>query len=94
MGKIKNKTYHSTSVLGKLYDKTNDIISKRIKKIDLNKIFIDKDLILKNWENYAFLALLFYRDYFKDLVSLLKKNKINGESVLLTGNSIDNEIVY
>ena len=46
---------------------------------------------LKNWENYAFLALIYYRDYFTDLVNLLKKNEIMGESVLLTGNNIDNE---
>ena len=91
MGKIKNKSYHSTSILGKLYDKTNEIISKRIKNRQSSKIFYDKDLILENWENYAFLALLYYRDYFNDLVSLLKKNEINGESVLLTGNNIDNE---
>ena len=30
-------------------------------------------------------------DYFYNLVSLLIKNEINGESVLITGNNIDNE---
>ena len=46
---------------------------------------------LSNWENYAFLALIYYRDYFNEFVNLLKKNEISGESVLLTGNNIDNE---
>ena len=91
MGKIKNKSYISKSVLGRLYDKTNEIISKRTKKKEINGPFYDKDLILKHWKDYAFLALIYYRDYFNDLVSLLKKNEINGESVLLTGNNIDNE---
>ena len=91
MGKIKNLTYHSKSVLGKLYDKANEIILKGVKKIETTKLFFDPDLVLDNWENYAFLALIYYRDYFTDLVNLLKKNEIIGESVLLTGNNIDNE---
>ena len=91
MGKNKNKSYISKNILGQLYDKANEYISKRIKRKSINGIFYDEDLKLKNWENYAFLALIYYRDYFIDLVNLLKKNEIIGESVLLTGNNIDNE---
>ena len=91
MGKNKNKSYISTKILGQLYDEANRYISQRIKKKSKNGDFYDKDLILKNWERYAFPALIYYRDYFNDLVNLLKKNEITGESVLLTGNNIDNE---
>ena len=91
MGKKKNKSYTSKKILGQLYDKANEYISKRIKRKSINGIFYDEDIKLKNWENYAFLALIYYRDYFTDLVNLLKKNEIMGESVLLTGNNIDNE---
>ena len=91
MGKDKNKTYQSKKILGQLYDRSNEFIYKRIKRKELSGVFYDKDLIIKGWENYAFLALIYYRDYFNDLVNLLKKNEINGESVLLTGNNIDNE---
>ena len=91
MGKDKNKTYQSKKILGQLYDRSNEFIYKRIKRKELSGVFYDEDLIIKGWENYAFLALIYYRDYFNDLVSLLKKNEINGESVLLTGNNIDNE---
>ena len=91
MGKNKNKSYISKNILGKLYDEANKYISQRIKKKNKSGDFYDKDLILKNWERYAFPALIYYRDYFNDLVSLLKKNEITGESVLLTGNNIDNE---
>ena len=91
MGKNKGKSYISDKVLGKLYDKACEFISKRIKRKVLNGQFYDNDLNMKGWEKYAFLALIYYRDYYYDLVNLLTKNEINGESVLLTGNSIDNE---
>ncbi len=91
MGKTQEKSYHSTSVLGKLYDEANTMILQRAKVNDHISTFYDNDLKLRNWENYAFLALVFYRDYFTDFISLLKKNEISGESVLLTGNNIDNE---
>ena len=91
MGKDKNKSYVSKKILGQLFDKANEFIYKRIKRKELSGHFYDKDLKLKDWENYAFLALIYYRDYFNDLVSMLKKNEISGESVLLTGNNIDNE---
>ena len=91
MGKTQDKSYHSNSVLGELYDRANNLIMQRIKKKDPNIKYYDKDLKLEDWENYAFLALFYYRNYFNDFVNLLKKNEISGESVLLTGNNIDNE---
>ena len=91
MGKTQDKSYHSNSVLGELYDRANNLIMQRIKKKDPNIKYYDKDLKLEDWENYAFLALFYYRNYFIDFVNLLKKNEISGESVLLTGNNIDNE---
>ena len=91
MGKNKRNSYTSKNILGKLYDKSCEFISKRIKLMDQIGLFYDKDLKLENWENYAFLGLIYYRDYFNDLVNLLTKNEISGESVLLTGNNIDNE---
>ena len=91
MGKTQDKSYHSYSVLGKLYDLANDMVVQRVKKKEPDLKFYDKDMKLKDWENYAFLALIYYRDYFNDFVNLLKKNEISGESVLLTGNNIDNE---
>ena len=91
MGKTQDKTYHSNSVLGKLYDLANDMVMQRIKKQEPDLKFYDQDLELNNWENFAFLGLIYYRDYFNDFVNLLKKNEISGESVLLTGNNIDNE---
>ena len=91
MGKNKRQTYTSTKILGRLYDKSCELISKRIKLRDQIGLFYDKDLALENWEKYAFLGLIYYRDYFDDLVNLLQKNEINAESVLLTGNNIDND---
>ena len=91
MNKNKKKSYHSINVLGKLYDKASEFISKRIRLKELIEFFYDKDLRLEGWQNYAFLALIYYRDYFVDLLNLLIKNEINGESVFLTGNNIDNE---
>ena len=91
MGKTQDKSYHSNSVLGKLYDIANNMVIQRVKRKGHNLEFYDKDMKLNNWENYAFLAIIYYRDYFNDFVNLLKKNEISGESVLLTGNNIDNE---
>ena len=91
MGKTQDKSYHSNSVLGELYDLANNMVLQRIKKKESKLKFYDKDMKLNNWENYAFLALIYYRDYFNDFVNLLKKTEISGESILLTGNNIDNE---
>ena len=59
-----------------------NLVNIFLKELDIG--FYDSDLKIKGWENYAFLARLYYRDYFEDLVNLLSKNEINGESVLLT----------
>jgi RNA-dependent RNA polymerase len=91
MEKNKRQSYTSKNILGRLYDKSCEFISKRIKLRDQIGLFYDKDLKINNWEKYAFLGLIYYRDYFNDLVNLLTKNEINGESVLLTGNNIDND---
>ena len=91
MEKNKINVYHSTSILGKLYDKANDMIYQRTRRRYLNNTFYDKDLKLNGWENYAFMALRFYRDYFNEFNKMLTKNEISGETILLTGNNIDNE---
>ena len=91
MEKNKRQSYTSKNILGRLYDKSCEFISKRIKLRDQIGLFYDKDLKINNWEKYAFLGFIYYRDYFNDLVNLLTKNEINGESVLLTGNNIDND---
>jgi hypothetical protein len=57
----------------------------------LKSSFYDDDLKLNGWENFAFLSLIYYREYFNEMLSMLKKNEISGETVLLTGNNIDNE---
>ena len=94
MEKNKNKSYHSNKILGKLYDQSKNIIFLRNNEKYLNSSkssFYDDDLKLNGWENFAFLALIYYRDYFNEMLSMLKKNEINGETILLTGNNIDNE---
>jgi RNA-dependent RNA polymerase len=94
MEKNKNKSYHSKNILGQLYDKSKNFIFLRHNEKYLNSSnssFYDENLKLNGWENYAFLALIYYRDYFNEMINMLKKNEINGETVLLTGNNIDNE---
>ena len=93
MEKNKNKSYHSKNILGKLFDKSEEMTHKREKDKYNNNIlsFYDTDLKLEGWENFAFLALIYYRDYFNEFVSMLKKNEIKCETILLTGNNIDNE---
>ena len=91
MEKNKQSSYHSKNILGKLYDQSKDMISNRFRGKYLNTQFYDKDLKLNGWENFAFLALFYYRDYFNEMINMLKKNEINEETVLLTGNNIDNE---
>ena len=51
MGKTQDKSYHSNSVLGKLYDLANDMVIQRIKKQGPDLRFYDGDLKLNNWEN-------------------------------------------
>ena len=91
MEKSKNKSYHSNNVLGKLYDESNNMIFQRIRSKYADKLFYDEKLKLKGWENYAFLALIYYREYFNEFLNMLKKNEINSETTLLTGNNINNE---
>ena len=94
MEKNKNKSYHSKNILGQLYDKSKNFIFLRHNEKYLNSSnssFYDENLKLNGWENYAFLALIYYRDYFNEMINMLKKNEINGETILLTGNNIDNE---
>ena len=91
MCKALSKTYVSNFILGKLYDEINNIIDSVTKKKEINKFYYDNDLKLDNWENFALVALVYYRDFFEELLALMKKNDIKGESVLLTGNNIDND---
>ena len=93
MCKTERKTYISTTIIGKLYDKINliidDITNKKEKNKDEN--YYDEDLKRNGWEKFAILSFIFYRDFFEEMVNLMKKNEIKGESVLLTGNNIDND---
>ena len=91
MGKKKNKSYISSNILGIIYDNINESIALMANDKELTGIFYDEDLEIKGWKNYALLALVYYRDYYKEMVNLLIKNEIKGESILLTGNNIDNE---
>ena len=91
MCKAPSKTYTSNFILGKLYDEINNIIDSVTKKKEIQKSYYDINLKIEKWENYALLALIFYRDFFEEILALMKKNDIKGESVLLTGNNIDND---
>ena len=91
MNKALNKTYTSETILGKLYDEINKIIKNISIKEKYDEKYYDEDLIQNNWKKFGILALIFYRDFFEEIVNLMKKNEIKGESVLLTGNNIDNE---
>ena len=89
MNKNKNKTYHSYSILGKIYDETEEItnLSNEIKIED----FYDKNLETKNWKNFAFLAIYFYKDYYETIIKILKTNDFNNEILLLTGNNLNED---
>ena len=91
MCKAKSKTYFSNFILGKLFDEINNIIDSVTKKKVINKFFYDNDLKNEKWEIFGLLALVFYRDFYEEILALMKKNDIKGESVLLTGNNIDND---
>ena len=91
MGKKKNKSYVSNNILGIIYDNINENISLMENDKEIIGIYYDKNMEIPGWKNYAILALVFYRDYFNEMVNLLMKNEIKGESILLTGNNIDNE---
>ena len=91
MGKKKNKSYVSNNILGIIYDNINENIALMANDKEIIGIYYDKNLEIIGWKKYALLALVFYRDYYKEMVNLLVKNEIKGESILLTGNNIDNE---
>ena len=94
MCKSANKTYISEKILGKLYDEIKKIIgniSKKEEKDDTYEKFYDDNLRQNGWEKFGLLSLSFYRDFFDEIVNLMKKNEIKGESILLTGNNIDND---
>ena len=94
MCKSTNKTYISEKILGKLYDEIKKIIgniSKKEEKDDTYEKFYDDNLRQNGWEKFGLLSLSFYRDFFDEIVNLMKKNEIKGESILLTGNNIDND---
>ena len=91
MGKKKNKSYISKNILGLIYDNINENIALMSNDQEIIGIFYDKHLEIDGWKKYALLALVFYRDYYKEMTNLLIKNEIKGESILLTGNNIDNE---
>ena len=91
MCKAPSKTYISNFILGKLYDEINFIIDSVTKKKEISKFYYDNNLKDEKWENFALMALVYYRDFFEEMISLMIKNDIKGESVLLTGNNIDND---
>ena len=91
MCKSTRKTYRSSTIIGQLYDKINITIDEITKKKEISERFYDYDLEKTGWEKFAILALIFYRDFFEEMLNLMKKNEIKGESVLLTGNNIDND---
>ena len=95
MCKAPSKTYYSNFILGKLFDEVNKIIDSVTKKKEISKNYYDSKIEIKGWEKFALLSLVFYRDFLEEIVSLMKKIDIKGESILLTGNNIDNdESVY
>ena len=93
MCKAPKKTYISETIIGQLYDEINKTIEEVTKKKESNneKTFYDNSLKKSGWDKFAILGLVFYRDFFEEILNLMKKNEIKGESVLLTGNNIDND---
>ena len=92
----KKNSYISEMILGQLYDKIEQYkieLSQHNKKDNSfnNKKYYDSDIENTNWVKFGFIAIIFYKEYFEEFVSLLKKNEIKSESVLLTGNNVDNE---
>jgi RNA-dependent RNA polymerase len=95
MCKAPSKSYYSNFILGRLFDEVNKIIDSVTKKKEISKFYYDNKLELNGWEKFALMAMVFYRDFFEEMFSLMKKIDVKGESILLTGNNIDNdESVY
>ena len=91
MCKAPSKTYYSNFILGKLFDEVNNIIDSVTKKKEISKFYFDYKLGIGDWEKFALPAMVFYRDFLEEMSSLMKKIDVKGESILLTGNNIDNE---
>ena len=91
MCKSENKTYKSDTILGQLYDEIIKMIGDISKKDKYDEKYYDEHLVQNGWKKFGILSLVFYRDFFEEIVNIMKKNEIKGESVLLTGNNIDNE---
>ena len=91
MCKSERKTYISKTIIGRLYDEINKTIDEITQKKNIKYDYYDQDLKQNGWEKFAILSLIFYRDFFEEMVNLMKKNEIRGESILLTGNNIDND---
>ena len=91
--KSKKKVYVSHKILGQLYDKINEFINiNDSQKGYFNDFhFYDEDLCIQNWESFAFVGFYFFKDYYLELLNLMKNNEIKCESVLLTGNNMDND---
>ena len=91
MNKSTRKTYISETILGKLYDRIIEITGNMSNGEKFDEKYFDEELVIYPWKKFGFLAIIFYRDFYEEIVNLMKKNEIKGESVLLTGNNIDNE---
>jgi hypothetical protein len=91
MCKAASKTYESHTIIGKLYDEINKTIDEITQKKEQSDRLYDDDLDKTGYDKFVILALVFYRDFFEEMLNLMKKNEIRGESVLLTGNNIDND---
>ncbi len=87
----KKNVYESRTILGLLYDKIKEYCDKIKNKNVENRRFIDCDLIVEGYQNFCFLAFVFYIEYFNEIINILRKNEVKFESVLLTGNNTDNE---
>ena len=90
MNKNKNKSYHSDKILGKIYDEIEEITNFNMKEIKIEN-FYDKNLETKNWKNFAFLAIFFYKDYYETIIKILKNNDFNNEILLLSGNNLNED---
>ena len=74
MCKSQRKTYISKTIIGQLYDEINKTIDEITQKKIINEDFYDHDLEKEGWEKFAILAFVFYRDFFEEMLNLMKKN--------------------
>ena len=87
------RSYISKKILGQIYDRTKEYLFE-ISNPGGSYLerFYDKDLCLEGWEKFGLIALFFYREYFEEIRKVLMKNEIKLESILLTGNTTDNDL--